>query len=463
MAAAMRHEDYVREMDAIDDKILALSERADEEGREPTREEQREIQQLIGAKEHFRTLAHAAYENEPQPRLAPGTERPIARSLEEAEAISRGEIPGLSAGRGGGRASGGWDTPRIVTPGGDPLARFEVRRGDFASLFPKANLRDNGGFPTLGDFLGPISRHESDRRLKPMAAHSSQSGSDGGYLKPIQFAAELMDEARTMEIVRRLARVHAMTSGEKRVAGLKVDKSLGSKMIWLAEGAEASEDSYSARMFSLVAKKGAIFTKAPRELLNDSDFEPQLRTAMSETIAAGLDRAFFNGTGAGEPLGILNDPAALTLTRDTSNQIAAADVYKMFSRHYRPGRGVWVANQSAFPQIATLKDEGNNSLFIQNAAQGIPGTMLGQPLLFSEELPSLGTTGDLTFIDFSQYAIGLRQEMTIESSIAPGWQTDEVAFRSIVRIDGQGTWDQAYTPVNGDSLSWAVILDSSTS
>ena len=54
----------------------------------------------------------------------------------------------------------------------------------------------------------------------------------------------------------------------------------------------------------------------------------------------------------------------------------------------------------------------------------------------------------------------MRKEMTLDSSMHVGFATDETAFRAIVRSDGQGKWDAAYTPKNGSTQSWAVTLAS---
>lgn len=43
--------------------------------------------------------------------------------------------------------------------------------------------------------------------------------------------------------------------------------------------------------------------------------------------------------------------------------------------------------------------------------------------------------------DFYQYAIGLRGEMRLQSSIHVHFQSDEIAHRAIIRADGQPLWD----------------------
>ena len=61
--------------------------------------------------------------------------------------------------------------------------------------------------------------------------------------------------------------------------------------------------------------------------------------------------------------------------------------------------------------------------------------------------------------DFSQYAIGLRKEITLEKSQHILFMSDQTVWRAITRCDGQGRWNQAFTPANGDTQSWCVTLD----
>ena len=60
--------------------------------------------------------------------------------------------------------------------------------------------------------------------------------------------------------------------------------------------------------------------------------------------------------------------------------------------------------------------------------------------------------------DLSQYAIGLRKELSLDTSDHVKWYEGLRAFRIILRVDGQGTWDAAITPRKGSTLSWCVTL-----
>jgi len=85
-------------------------------------------------------------------------------------------------------------------------------------------------------------------------------------------------------------------------------------------------------------------------------------------------------------------------------------------------------------------------------------TMLTRPVIFTEKVPALGSANCIGLYDFSAYVFGMRREMALEKSNAPGWFEDELSFRMLMRLDAQPTWDSVMTPKNGDTLSPFVTL-----
>jgi HK97 family phage major capsid protein len=70
----------------------------------------------------------------------------------------------------------------------------------------------------------------------------------------------------------------------------------------------------------------------------------------------------------------------------------------------------------------------------------------------------LGDLGDILLVDLTKYAVGLRHELQIDVSNAPGWLTDTISYRVVVRVDGMPIWSSAFTPEHGVTQSWAVML-----
>src|SRR5262249_55514492 len=126
---------------------------------------------------------------------------------------------------------------------------------------------------------------------------------------------------------------------------------------------------------------------------------------------------------------------------------------KMFARLHPScfANSIWVANSTTIPQLLQLTitvGSGGSLVPVLTESNG-QFRILTRPVVFTEKVPALSSKGDISLVDFSQYVIGLRREMTLDKSIHVGWQNDTSGYRSIVRVDGQGKWAAPFTPKNG--------------
>ena len=347
----------------------------------------------------------------------------------------------------------------------------------YAEMFPDALER--GGFQSLNDYLKTVHSGMGDNRLKALTGMGEEFPSGGGFLVPTEYSAQLLDVALEQEIVRPRAMVYPMKSSTRKIAGLAdLDNSGkapfgGLAIQWANEGATGTNVNAKTRLIQLTAQKGMIFTFASNELIADGmNFDDLLGSALIKSLSWGLDYAFLQGNGAGQPKGVLSDPALITIAKQ-SGQIAATLVYEnvtaMFAALHPQciANAVWVMNSTVIPQLLEMQlvvknvagtdNVGGSAVPVVKETDG-KFTLLGRPIFFTEKLPALGSLGDVVLADFSQYAVGLRKEISLERSIYPGWQTDESAYRVIIRVDGQGRWNQAFLPANGNPLSWCGTL-----
>ena len=297
--------------------------------------------------------------------------------------------------------------------------------------------------------------------------------SAGGFAVPEPLAAQWLDDSLPNEIVRPLATVWPMTSATRKVPGWDgANQSAGAyfggfAMEFLAEEGEGNKQMGKLRMIQLAAKKGAIFVDVSNDLVEDGmGFDAQLEAAMRRSIGLGMDYYFLRGTGAGQPLGVLNSPGVVAVAKETGQKadtVVYENLTKMFARMYPAGRNraVWIANETIIPQLLTVSLSIGTGGSAVNLFQNGSGefNIFGRPVVFTPNLPVLGDAGDIVFADLSQYAIGIRREVRLERSNIPGWTKDLMSYRVLVRFDGQGTWSAAITPRNGDSLGWCVSLE----
>jgi HK97 family phage major capsid protein len=333
----------------------------------------------------------------------------------------------------------------------------------YAEMFG-GNLQNNG-FRDFGEFAAAFNSgmwHPSFQALT--------TSNDVGTMIPTQWASELWDQSLENEVVRPRCRIEPMTSDTKQIAGFThsngTDAPFGISGGWTVEGAEITPDDPQARSILLSAKKLAALVQISNEAAADgTSIDAQLTSALSRGLGWLLDVAFLTGTGAGQPLGVLNASCTITVDKE-SGQVADTIVYqnltKMFSRlaPSSVNNAVWVASPTTIPQLLTLNyaiGTSGAAIPVMTNANG-SFTILTRPVVFTEKLPALGDKGDIMLCDFTQYVVGLRSEIVVEKSNMPGFTRDTVYYRAKVRADGQPTWADPYTPKYGSTLSPFVTL-----
>jgi HK97 family phage major capsid protein len=249
----------------------------------------------------------------------------------------------------------------------------------------------------------------------------------------------------------------------------------GVTFYWTEEAASLTESSASFGKVVLDAKKLTGFFKVPAELLDDA---PAFAGWFDSRVPAGLawseDVAFMNGDGAGQPLGFVSCPASVSVAAESGQStgtILWENLVNMYSRMLPTSlkRAVWVASIDTFPQLATMAlavGTGGGPVWIggysQPGSETPPMTILGRPVIFTEKLPKLGTTGDIMLVDLDYYLIGDRQQVRVDSSEHFLFQNNQVAYRIIERVDGRPWLQSALTPHNGSANTLSPFVQIAT-
>lgn len=298
-------------------------------------------------------------------------------------------------------------------------------------------------------------------------------GSSGGFLIPAQFLPQLQAVQAEESLVRRAgATVIRMAS---RQVGLPVLDQTGTTagqphwfggmtFYWAEEGEEKTETEASFRKINLVAKKLIGLTNASDELLDDSAISLGDFLSGPMGFAGGLawmeDYAFFRGVGGGQPRGIVNAPATLAITRQTTGQIGYVDVINMYSNFLPSSRGAWFIQHSAMASIIQMTGPSGNASYVwqPNARDGTPGVLFGMPVYWTEKLPVLGNRGDILLADMRYYLVGDRQQTTIEATKYHRWVYDETSWRAVHRVDGQPWLSAPITYQDGSTQASPFVV-----
>lgn len=330
-----------------------------------------------------------------------------------------------------------------------------------------------------------LNPHRIDTRLMELnkrgtpAGMSEQVPADGGFLVQQDFANEILMIAHDTGNVYTRGRKIPLSEGKNGIKIPAIDETSradgsrfgGVRAYWLAEADEKTASKPKLREITLTLKKLATLFYATDELLEDATAIGALITqAFGEEIGFKMDDAAINGDGAGKPQGILNSPALVTVAKETG-QVADTFVFlnavKMWSRLWPRSRrnAVWFVNPEVDVQLFQmyLATGGSGSSVVAGVGFGGTGaayvpagfngaefaTLFGRPVIPIEQAAAVGDVGDVILADMTQWIYidkGAPQQAT---SIHVRFTTDETAFRSVYRVDGQGWWNAPLTPYKG--------------
>jgi hypothetical protein len=313
---------------------------------------------------------------------------------------------------------------------------------------------------------------------------SERIPSEGGFLVPWVLTEQVLNYT-SGAIIRPRATVVPMTTLQQAVPALSAFNESGGaqalggmKFSVVEEGATIPATAPAFDRLQLEARKYAGYLQeVPAELLSDAG--GAMGDLLGRIIAAGYswweDELWINGTGAGQPQGLINAPGALLVDRAVESQVGLADVAAMMEAlHPEAERGdaCWLVNSQVFDYFLTL----SLGVGVTPSATYVPASewlrydetnrcwrLIGLPCFPHDHNPALGDTGDVVLADLGQYLIGDLLALTVElSAKGAGFASDAVNIRVRSRIDGRYWPQSTFTTAAGATVSPLVILNSAT-
>jgi HK97 family phage major capsid protein len=343
--------------------------------------------------------------------------------------------------------------------------------------------RDRGGFHTFGDYLQAVMGASArggriDQRLlanAPTTYATEGSGPDGGFSVPPDYRTAIMELIESEDTL--FGRTDQQTSSSNTFV-FNTDETApwstaGIQAYWVGEGGQLTESKPVMKQNSMTLHKLAVMVSVTEELAADSaSLDRWIRSKAPAKIAYELDRVLIHGTGAGQPLGVLNAPALVSVAKEsgqTADTVVVANLVNMWSRCYAPRRqsAVWLINQDVEPQLLQLMMEGTSSswpvyLPAGGFSQAPYGTLFGRPVIPTQICETLGDKGDIFLCDFGSY-LTVTRAMRQDTSIHLYFDYDVMAFRFILRVAGQPSWSTTLSARDGSATySPFVTLDERT-
>lgn len=308
---------------------------------------------------------------------------------------------------------------------------------------------------SFGDFLLAVKRGDTERLNTVYNSSKSMTeanGTDGGWVVPEDYSTSLMQiVAQNSPILAAIERIPvAVPAGSWPALDQFITPTAGVGQTALAAGVKGTArkegGAYTETEPDFTQIKWRVnsiggYVKATKELAADSaqSLDALLRGLFSVAIQAKEEFYVLRGSGAGEPLGVLNSAAAIGISPDTNSTFAYADAVEMTSRFKKmTNKSMWMAHQSILPDFAASTWVLGNSIMKL-------GEMGYGPLVLSEHLPQADNSGCVALVDWGAYRLWVRQGLTVDFSEHADFLNGNVVWRFDERLDGQPWLKKAIT------------------
>lgn len=363
---------------------------------------------------------------------------------------------------------------------------YAEQRRDNSRLLRSCGYKPWGEFRSFSEFVREgFERHQShsfgDKVRKHYMAVSGMSegvGSDGGYTVMPEFASGIVDRVFSNALWSRTDNYSVSGNNLTFLCNAETSRATGSRHggmrgYWLSEGGTITSSKPTLREVTLRLAKLGVVVYLTQELIDDSGVALQQYVARkaAEEFEFMIGDALINGTGNGQPLGLLSCPSLVSVAKETgqaASTLVPENFVKMQARFFAPnyGNAVWLHNQDVGPQLNLMTlGIGAAGVAVYMPPGGLSsspyGTMLGRPMQTTEFNATLGTQGDVILADLGQILSISKGGVAQAVSMHIQFLTDQLALRFVMRLNA-GPWESApLTPYKGGSNTQSsfVTLD----
>ena len=262
---------------------------------------------------------------------------------------------------------------------------------------------------------------------------------DGGYLVPEEYDSRLIEGLTEENVFRKLGTT-ITTSGERKIniAGTKPAAA------WNDEGEELTWGDAKFAQINLDAHKLHVAVKVTEELLYDNAFglEKYILRQFSKALGNAEEEAFINGSGVGQPLGLLAEEggAEIGATAATATDITYDELVDLVYALKRPYRknAAFLCNDQTLAVLRKMTDKNGRPLWSDSIQEGEPGRILGFKVYTSPYFPVIAAGAPaIAFGDFSYYNIGDRGTRSFAELKELFAGNGMVGFVAKERVDGK--------------------------
>jgi HK97 family phage major capsid protein len=317
------------------------------------------------------------------------------------------------------------------------VERAQGRPASDADLF-RAMLKNGGGYDSRPS--DRIMRSQADPVTELRALQSA-----GGSAVETSFADFVTVYERTFTPMLRpdVVTVLSRSDGSPLVLPrLTADVSVSGTIT--AEAGGITEGDPTVSSLTLNPYKYGITNLWSAELAQDNTIglEDLVARTTGRSLAIAIGGALTTGDGTDDPNGAVTAATIYGTAVGTGSTYGTyfgpTDLVGLFYSLAEPYRNVgsWMANATTLAQIRNARTTAGEHIWQPSLQVGQPETILGRPIYENPGMASGSAAKSVLFGDFSRYIVARVVPIRVESSIHYKFSTDQIALRTIERVDG---------------------------
>jgi HK97 family phage major capsid protein len=176
-----------------------------------------------------------------------------------------------------------------------------------------------------------------------------------------------------------------------------------------------------------------------------SAFESYITDELKACVADAIGAAIVNGTGKGQPTGILtgvtwNTKNTVKTTALTADNLLAA--VALLPAGYANGAKFAMSTATLFGSVFPLKNSDGDYIFTDTESGGVR-RLFGFEIVIDDNIP----TGTILFGNFNYYGVNIPQGVAVEMSRESGFTSGLIDYRALCIADGKPIVPGAFVKV----------------
>lgn len=210
---------------------------------------------------------------------------------------------------------------------------------------------------------------------------------------------------------------------------------------WQEEGASKTATDADFEQVTISTAEVAAYTELSLTLLRRSaiDLEALVGRLFRDATLDSVDNKLINGSGVGEPLGIINTTGIHAVNRNTVSTVKFEDLVELIFalQGYHRAGATFICADGAMRVFTLTKDSDGRPLFIPSVAGTVPDRLVGYPYIGTHRAPSMGSAGDLCFVDLREYIVAMEEEVVVKRSDHYKFRNNVAAFSVTMQVGGK--------------------------